>query len=316
MVSVCILTWNRKETVIENIKSVLRQSYQDFELIVVDNGSEDNTSNELQKLFKNLKLISFDENIGIAARNAGIKASEGKIIVTLDDDVFFADENSLERIVNYFDMHPEVHVGVMKILDVDYSLLEMNWYHPREWELYSDIEFETDYIAEGAAFFRKEIFEKTGMYPDSFFIGQEGPDLAYRILDNNFVIKYVPEIRVIHKSEKSGKTKKRFVYYNIRNHFKIAVRNFSWPRAMYYILYRMATMFLYSLWQKNLYWYFLGVKDGLLSIPKELLNRKPLKKSTIKKIREIRKHQPSIIKRFLYQIRRQKIRKKKYDIFN
>ena len=85
-VSVVIPTYNRAYIVGRSIQSVLSQSYLDFELIVVDDGSTDNTE-EIVMNFKDnrLKYIQHKENQGIsAARNTGIKASHGEYIAFQD----------------------------------------------------------------------------------------------------------------------------------------------------------------------------------------------------------------------------------------
>ena len=87
-VSVIIPTYNRAHLIGRAIRSVLNQTYQDFELIVVDDGSTDNTE-EVVKGFNDgrIRYIRHDENRGgAAARNTGIKASQGEYIAFLDSD--------------------------------------------------------------------------------------------------------------------------------------------------------------------------------------------------------------------------------------
>ncbi len=87
-VSVIIPTYNRANLVSRAIKSVLNQTYQDFEIIVVDDCSEDNTE-EIVKSFNDsrIRYIKHKKNKGgSAARNTGIKRARGKYIAFLDDD--------------------------------------------------------------------------------------------------------------------------------------------------------------------------------------------------------------------------------------
>jgi len=89
-VSVIIPTYNRAHLIGRAIQSVLNQTYQDFELIVVDDGSTDNT-NEVIKEFsqkdKRILYIKHDKNKGgSAARNTGIKAARGEYIAFQDSD--------------------------------------------------------------------------------------------------------------------------------------------------------------------------------------------------------------------------------------
>jgi len=107
-VSVIIPTYNRAGYLGEAIQSVLDQTFSDFELLVVDDGSTDNTR-EVVASFKDVRVRYIQqENRGVAAaRNAGIKASDGEYIAFLDSDDIWLPEN-LEIKVKLLDSRPEV----------------------------------------------------------------------------------------------------------------------------------------------------------------------------------------------------------------
>jgi glycosyltransferase involved in cell wall biosynthesis len=88
LVSVIIPTHDRKDFLAQAIRSVLEQTYQDFELIVVDDASADGTADYLTSLTDaRLRLFRHDQvSGGAAARNTGIRAARGKYIAFLDDD--------------------------------------------------------------------------------------------------------------------------------------------------------------------------------------------------------------------------------------
>jgi len=112
-VSVIIPTYNRAHLVGRAIRSVLNQTYQDFEIIVVDDGSTDNTE-EVVKGFNDdrIRYIRHDENRGgAAARNTGIKAAQGEYIAFLDSDDEWLPEK-LERQVKAFEKS-DSRVGVI-----------------------------------------------------------------------------------------------------------------------------------------------------------------------------------------------------------
>ena len=86
-VSVIIPTWNRAERLSRAIESVLEQIYRDFELWVVDDGSDDSTQELLEKHKDQLKTLMLASNRGVStARNAGIRASDSEWIAFLDSD--------------------------------------------------------------------------------------------------------------------------------------------------------------------------------------------------------------------------------------
>ncbi|MFC1997545.1 glycosyltransferase family 2 protein [Chloroflexota bacterium] len=89
LVSIIIPTYNHQDYVGEAIQSVLAQSYQNYEIIVIDDGSQDNTREVVEK-FGDLISYIWQENKGLSgARNTGIKYSTGKYISLLDSDDMF-----------------------------------------------------------------------------------------------------------------------------------------------------------------------------------------------------------------------------------
>jgi len=106
-VSVIIATYNRSHFVCEAIESVLNQTFLDFEIIVIDDGSKDNTKQVLEKYGSRIHYI-FQENKGRAeSRNTGIKNTKGEYIAFLDDDDIWL-PNKLEKQVAFLDSHPEI----------------------------------------------------------------------------------------------------------------------------------------------------------------------------------------------------------------
>ncbi|MBD0388947.1 MAG: glycosyltransferase family 2 protein [Nostoc sp. C3-bin3] len=105
-ISVIIPTYNRSYLIKDAIESVLNQTYQDFELIIIDDGSTDNTKEALAEYGERLQYI-YQENQGrSAARNHGINLAKGEYIAFLDsDDVWFPDK--LARQVPILESAPE-----------------------------------------------------------------------------------------------------------------------------------------------------------------------------------------------------------------
>lgn len=100
--------YNDEKYIVEAIESVLRQTYQSFELIVVDDGSTDGTPGILARYKDNPKIkVVRQQNGGTAsARNAGIKNATGEYIAFLDSDDKYT-ENRLRLIADYIENHPD-----------------------------------------------------------------------------------------------------------------------------------------------------------------------------------------------------------------
>ncbi|MCP4588744.1 glycosyltransferase family 2 protein [Pseudoalteromonas sp.] len=110
-VSVIMPVYNREALVKEAIESILSQTYIDFEFIILNDGSTDNTKDIVSNYSDNrIKIIHLPCNCGIAtARNIGLKYSTGKYIAVMDsDDICLP--TRLERQVEYLEENPDVHI--------------------------------------------------------------------------------------------------------------------------------------------------------------------------------------------------------------
>ena len=109
MVTVILPTYNRAEFLKESIQSVLSQTFTDFELIVVDDGSTDPTE-EVVREFSGFRYISFPQNRGVSkARNLGIELARGRYICFLDSDDLWV-ENKLETQVAWMESQSDCQV--------------------------------------------------------------------------------------------------------------------------------------------------------------------------------------------------------------
>lgn len=107
-ISVIIPTYNQAQYVLESIRSVLNQTYPDFELIVVDDGSTDETPQSLALINDTRLQVIRQANKGLsAARNTGIKESTAPLITFLDSDDFFF-PNKLTVLSEYLNSHPNI----------------------------------------------------------------------------------------------------------------------------------------------------------------------------------------------------------------
>lgn len=114
LVSVVIPCFNLGEFVIDAINSIIHQTYKHFEIIVINDGSTDNTSNILKSFINknpkiNIKIIETPNSGAAHSRNLGILKSTGKLVLPLDaDDIL--DQTFIEKAVNILKKHPEVSI--------------------------------------------------------------------------------------------------------------------------------------------------------------------------------------------------------------
>ena len=108
-VSVIIPTYNRRQMLGDTVESVLSQSFKGFEIIVVDDGSEDGTAEHLSKYGSSLRVISQSRRGVAAARNLGVRCSSGRYLAFLDSDDLWQPKK-LEVQVTYMEELPEVQI--------------------------------------------------------------------------------------------------------------------------------------------------------------------------------------------------------------
>lgn len=169
-VSVIIPTYNRATLLYDAINSVFAQSYTNFELIVVDDGSTDNTD-AIIKAFKEERLIYVrQENKGrSAARNKALALARGRYIAFLDsDDLYLPDK--LKRQVSYMDAHPKI--GMLytsaQCIDEHGEQLKGHVYLAcAEGDIYKDIAFFRPLtITLPTVMVRREVFVNVGFFDD------------------------------------------------------------------------------------------------------------------------------------------------------
>lgn len=186
-ISVVVACYNKQHIICECIRSVLRQSYQDYELIIVDDGSTDGSLNAMKKFRGNgrVKIISLQHRGVSAAKNAGFKEAKGKIVLFLDGDCIL-ERNGLEELSKSFN-NPEVGcVGGSLLALNSRSLLAktielMQNGVERKWPFGANVAY------------RKEVLEKTGGFDEQMDAGED-VDLFLRSQKLGFGYRFNPNL--------------------------------------------------------------------------------------------------------------------------
>lgn len=195
-VSVIIPTYNCARYLPEAIDSVLAQSFQDFEIIVIDDGSTDNTAEVLQSYGDRLRVI-YQQNQGVAlARNQGIQAAQGQWIAFLDaDDVLLTHklEAQIELAASYSDLGI-IHSGWNRV-DAEGNLLMTvkPWQEIPELTLESWLRWKP--VLPSAMLFRRQWLNQAGGF-DPRFPPAEDTELVLRLALMGCQAKWLPQITV------------------------------------------------------------------------------------------------------------------------
>lgn len=185
LVSVIIPTRNRKYLISRAVNSVLAQSYQNIELIVINDASEDGTYEAIRVLSqKDSRIIIFNNEtrLGLTKTlNKAIKYARGKYIARLDDEDFWCDKMKIEKQVNFLDSNKDYGLVGGGAARIDEERKEISKYlMPKKDEDIRKMILQANAFVHVAVLFRKDVFEQVGGY-DIEFDGLEDWDLWLKI---------------------------------------------------------------------------------------------------------------------------------------
>jgi len=245
-VSIAILNYNTQSHLETYLPSVTSSSANDFETVLIDNGSSDDSLGFVSEWFPEIKIISLPQNYGFAeGYNLGLKEVNAEYVVLLNSDVRVT-ENWLDPIIQFLDAHKEYAAAMPKILSVlnndqfEYAgacggfidYLAYPFCRGRVFETIEDDEGQYDktidiFWASGAAFvIRKSVFDKLGGFDGDYFAHQEEIDLCWRIHRAGFKVAAIPESTVYHLGGGTlDYTNSKKLYLNFRNSLYTLYKN-------------------------------------------------------------------------------------------
>lgn len=254
MISVVIPNWNGKKFLMTCLDSLANQSYRDFEIILVDNGSEDGSVQFCQSNYPEVKIIQFAKNLGFSvAVNAGIKESKGEFIALLNNDTE-VDKKWLEELGNAAKNNPDVGFFASKMLRFDDRKIidscgdQASWKGKftnygrlkKDGEKYSQEKYVFGACA-GAAMYRAELFDKIGLFDEDFFAYLEDIDISFRAQFAGYRCFLAPEAIVYHIGSATAGRRSAFNFKMvIKNRWHVIYKNFPtiklwqyWPLIIY-----------------------------------------------------------------------------------
>lgn len=195
LVSIVIPCYNQAHYLPDAIESALNQTYPNIEVIVVNDGSPDNTS-EIVKKYLKVKLVE-QKNKGLSgARNAGIKKAKGKYILPLDSDDKIHPE-MVSTTINYMQDYDICSTGLKTFGDENRSWLS-NVKEPN----YRDF-LQRNHI-NCCSLFKREVWERIKGYDEKMKLGFEDWDFYTRAAKENYKVRIIPDILFYYR--KHGQT--------------------------------------------------------------------------------------------------------------
>ena len=180
LVSVIVPTFNRAWTLKDAVDSVLAQDYPNIELIIIDDGSKDNTQ-KLLKAYKDKIIVLRQENKGVsAARNAGIKKSNGVFIALLDSDDAW-DKKKISCQVEFFQCNPEAMICQTEEIWIrNGRRVNPKAKHKKPSGMIFEPSLELCLVSPSAVMMKRQLFELKGYFNEDFTVCEDY-DLWLRI---------------------------------------------------------------------------------------------------------------------------------------
>ncbi|MEK7581074.1 MAG: glycosyltransferase family 2 protein [Patescibacteria group bacterium] len=223
-VTVIIVNWNTKKLLQDCLESIYKFTKGiSFEVIVVDNASEDGSQTMVRQKFPQVKLIQNKNNAGFAtANNQGIREAKGKYIFLLNSDAYLI-ENSLKKLLEIGDSNKNLGVLCPLLLNEDKSIQQSVGFSPNLWRVFlwmtfiDDLPFgyllkpfhvdhdafyknsqEIDWASGAAILIPKTVIKKAGLLDEKIFMYGEDVEWCYRIKVSGFSNYFSPKTKIIH----------------------------------------------------------------------------------------------------------------------
>ena len=258
-VSVIIVNWNGKDVLSGCLRSLSGQDYDNFEVLVVDNGSEDGSQALVKNEFLSVKLIENEENLGFGpAVNKGFEQAEGDYLLFLNNDLVLQPD-CIRQLAVLLDSDSTVGAAIPKIL-----------YYPdddslKEAAIIGQLDDPSLSLTESACggifMFPRKVYEEVGGFDEDLFLYHEDHDLSWRIRMMGWKLLVTPD-SVCNHHYNFNKGVLKF-YRSEKNRLHILLKNFEcktlWLIAPAVVLVELAQI-VHSIFHG---WFFLKLKSYL-----------------------------------------------------
>lgn len=286
LVSILIVTWNRRHELARSIDSALALTYPNTEIVVVDNASTDATADMVATNYPTVRLIRSSRNLGCpSGRNLGFNHCHGQYIYMLDDDGWLAPD-AVEVSVRRAEADETLGVVMSRI----HELEDGKSVQKRPADLDESV-YLSCFIG-CCSLVRRSALEAAGFFPEDFFRQAEESDLALRMLDAGYFCFLEPASVMYHAPSPVGRDRKAFIFYTLRNTNRTGLRLWPFPWCVLRPVVNLFHAFRFMMIMRHLTLPVEVLKSLFIDLIKLPGQRRPVSRTTYARFRELQK-QPS-----------------------
>lgn len=213
------------------LRSLLEQRDVELDVVVVGNGWEPSG------LPEGVRGVGLPVDQGIpAGRNAGVPHTHGELLFFLDDDASIVEPDTLSRVARLFSEEPEIGLVQLRV-----DAREGGGPGPRDWVPRLRAGDRTrpgdvTLVWEGAVAMPRRVFDQIGGWPGDFRFVHEGVDLAWRVMDAGYRVRYMADRAVLHPLPPPVPARHGYSrYFGARNRVWLARRHLPFPLGVLYV---------------------------------------------------------------------------------
>ncbi|HQX74150.1 MAG: glycosyltransferase family 2 protein [Chitinophagaceae bacterium] len=254
LVSIVTLTWNTTDITCDFLRSINEHcTYNNLEIIIVDNGSKDDPTGVFKSIRPDVKVILNGKNLGFTGgNNVGIKVATGDFLFIVNNDTEFT-PGLIEGLLEIFNKYPDAgivspkfhyffHKGTLEYagyntVNIFTGRNAMVGCKEKDEGQYNEIK-ETNYAHGGGMMVPRKVIEEVGGLPEEFFIYYEEFDWCEQIKRKGYKVYYQPNSLIYHKeSMTTGKASPFKTFYHTKNRILFMRRNMSKASYFIFLLY-------------------------------------------------------------------------------
>lgn len=301
--SVVVVNWNGRHHLDACLGALRRQTFRDFEVLLVDNGSSDGSLELVRASYPWVELVALPDNRGFSGgNNEGIRRARGRYVALLNNDTE-VEPDWLAELVGAIEARADVGLCASQVLFFDRrdtldsagdyfgtngvagkrGHLEPAARYPEPQEVFG--------ACAAAALYRRSLLDQIGLLDEDFFLIFEDADLSFRARLAGHRCLYVPSARVYHKTNASiGTYSHTYVYYGQRNVEYVYLQNMPLPLLLKYLpahlFYGLLAAAFFA--SRGRLWSFLRAKAAVLaSLPAVLRKRRLVQSRRVVTIAEL-----------------------------